>query len=160
MSALDAAERLKQDADALLDASRTVASDYAATGSAFRRLLVADLSLARDGLIRGLIFLLLCTLAAGTATLLLVAFLLMGLRGLGLSWPLTLLVPFLISVVIGWLGWVKAREALGLTELEATRRQLAAWFAPAQSEQANPAKDSGDTGQPESQADTSVANAP
>ena len=64
MSAVEAAERLKEDVGQLLDAGRVAAREYGAAGATFRKLFLADLSLARIALIRGLVFLLLCALMA------------------------------------------------------------------------------------------------
>ena len=52
---VDAAERLKRDVGALLEAGRTVAREYGAAGGSFRRLVLSDISLARVALIRGLV---------------------------------------------------------------------------------------------------------
>jgi len=132
MSALDAAERLKQDVGSLLDAGRTVAREYGSAGTAFRRLVLSDISLARVALIRGLVFLLVTTLAVGTAWVVVMTMLVIGLNQIGLSWLMSLLVPLLISLLLAWFGWIKARRALAFADLDATRRQLADWFPPTQ----------------------------
>jgi hypothetical protein len=132
MSALDAAERLKQDLGSLLEAARTVAREYASVGGSFRRLLLSDFSLARVALIRGLIFLLLCALTAGTAWVVAMVMLVVGMHQLGLAWLLSLLVPLVVSLGVARYAWFVARKALAFTDMDATRRQLAAWFPPTQ----------------------------
>lgn len=132
MSALDAAERLKQDVGSLLEAGRTVAREYGSVGGSFRRLVLSDLSLARVALIRGLVFLLLCALMVGTGWVVVMTMLVVGLHQVGLSWLMSLLVPLLISLAIARYAWSIARKALAFADLDATRRQLAAWFPPTQ----------------------------
>lgn len=132
MSALDAAERLKQDVGSLLEAGRTVAREYGSVGSSFRRLVLSDISLARVALIRGLVFLLVCALMGGTVWLVAMIMLVLGLHQLGLPWQLALLVPLLVSLGVARYCWGVARKALAFADLDATRRQLAAWFPPTQ----------------------------
>lgn len=132
MSALDAAERLKQDVGSLLDAGRTVAREYGSVGTSLRRLVLSDLSLARVALIRGLVFLLLCALMVGTAWVSAMVILVVGLHQLGLPWLASLLVPLLASLIVARYAWIVARKALAFADLDATRRQLSAWFTPTQ----------------------------
>ena len=132
MSAVEAAERLKQDVGSLLAAGRAVAREYGEVGGSFRRLVLSDISLARVALIRGLVFLLLCALMAGTGWLVSMIMLVIGLHQLGLGWLLALLAPLLISVGVARYTWGVARKALAFADLDATRRQLAAWFPPTQ----------------------------
>lgn len=130
MSAVEAAERLKEDVGQLLDAGRIAAREYGAAGVSFRKLLMADISLARSALIRGLVFLLLCALMAGTTWAAAMVILVVGLHELGAHWLLALLVPLAASAGVGWYAWVVARKALAFADLAATRRQLAGWFTP------------------------------
>ena len=132
MSAQDAAERLKQDVGSLLEAGRTVAREYGSAGSSFRQLVLSDISLARVALIRGLVFLLLCALTGGSAWVVAMTMLVIGLHQLGLSWLMSLLVPLLISLAVARYAWGVARKALAFADLDATRRQLASWFPPTQ----------------------------
>jgi hypothetical protein len=132
MAALDAAERLKEDVTELLDAGRTAAREYGAAGASLRRLFFTDLALARIALIRGLVFLLLCALMAGTAWVALMVGVVVGLWQLGLPWLVSLLVPLLASAGAAWYAWLVARKALAFADLDATRRQLAAWVTPTQ----------------------------
>jgi hypothetical protein len=130
MSAVEAAERLKDDVGQLLDAGRVAAREYGAAGASFRKLVLADVSLARVALIRGLVFLLLCALMVGTAWVAAMVMLVVGLWQLGLPWLAALLVPLAASAGVGWHAWTVARKALAFADLDATRRQLSAWFTP------------------------------
>ena len=132
MAALDAAERLKEDVSQLLDAGRTATREYGAAGASLRRLFFSDLALARIALIRGLVFLLLAALMAGTAWVALMVGVVVGLWQLGLPWLVSLLVPLLASLGVAWYAWVVARKALAFADLDATRRQLGAWITPTQ----------------------------
>ena len=132
MPALDAAERLKQDVSALLEAGRGVAREYATAGSSFRRLVLSDISLARVALIRGLVFLLLAALMLGTAWVAAMVMIVVALNQAGISLLLALFIPLVISLGVAWYGWHVARKALAFADLDATRRQLAIIFPPTQ----------------------------
>ena len=132
MSAADAVERLKRDARTVLDAGQAVVREYGGAGDAFRRLVLSDIALARVALIRGLVFLLLAMLMIGTAYAGLTIILVLGLEKLGVPILLALLVPVLISAGVARYAWHVARKALAFADLDATRRQLAAWFPPTQ----------------------------
>lgn len=132
MSALDAAGRLKADVASLLDSGRTVAREYGAAGTSFRQLVLSDFALARVALIRGLVFLLLCTLAAGTAWVVLMAILVVLMLQAGLSLLMALLLPLAVSLLVSRYAWTTARKALAFADLDATRRQMANWFPPTQ----------------------------
>jgi hypothetical protein len=131
-SGVDAAERLKRDVGSLLEAGRTVAREYGTVGGSFRKLLLSDISLARIAIVRGMVFLLLTTVMGGTAWAVGMAMLVVGLHQSGLSWLLALLVPLVLSSLIARYAWIAARKALAFADLDATRRQLAAWFTPTQ----------------------------
>ena len=130
--ALDAAERLKNELGSLLEAGREVAREYGAAGGSFRRLVLSDISLARVALIRGLVFLLLCMIMAGTAWAATMVLLVVALNQAGLSLIVSLLIPLLVSAGIGRYAWGVARKALAFADMDATRRQLAGWFPPTQ----------------------------
>jgi hypothetical protein len=132
MSALDAAERLKEDVSTLLDAGRTSAREYGAAGASFRKLVLSDIALARVALIRGLVFLLLATLMGGTAWVALMCLIVVGLNTLGMHLLWALLIPLAASAACAWHAWTIARRTLAFADLDATRRQLAAWFTPTQ----------------------------
>lgn len=125
---VDAAERLKRDVGALLEAGRAVARDYGAAGGSLRRLILADLALARVALIRGLVFLLLCVIMVGTAWVTAMVLLVVALNQSGLSLLWSLFIPLLASLAVAGVAWGVARKALALADMDATRRQLAAWF--------------------------------
>jgi hypothetical protein len=129
---VEAVDRLRQDAHALLDAGRTVVREYGGAGDAFRRLVLSDIALARVALIRGLVFLLLAMLMIGTAYAGLTVMLVLGLQLLGAPLILAILVPVVLSGAAAWWAWHRARMALAFTDMDATRRQLAAWFPPTQ----------------------------
>jgi hypothetical protein len=129
---IEAVDRLKRDAQGLLDAGRTVVREYGGAGDAFRRLVLSDIALARVALIRGLVFLMLCTLMAGTAYAGVTIMLVLGLQMLGVPLILAILVPVMISGAAAWWAWHTARKALAFTDMDATRRQLAVWFPPTQ----------------------------
>ncbi len=128
MSVFDAARRLKQELADLNESGRAAAREYGRAGGSMRRLLVADVMLARDAMIRGLVFLLLCALAAGTAWVVAMAMLVIGLIQLGLPLQIALLIPLLVSLGVAYFAWKGANYALSYSDLDATRRQLAAWF--------------------------------
>lgn len=132
MSALDAAERLKQDVSALLEAARGVAREYATAGSSLRRLVLSDISLARVALIRGLVFLLLGALTFGTAWVAAMVMIVIALNQTGIPLLLALFIPLVISLGVAWYAWHVARKALAFADLDATRRQLAVLFPPTQ----------------------------
>ena len=128
MSALDAAKRLKQELADLQESGRTAAREYGRASASLRRLLVADLMLARDALIRGLVFLLLCALLAGTAWVVAMVMLVLGLIQVGLPLQVALLIPLLVSLLIAYFAWRGATHALSYADLDATRQQLGSWF--------------------------------
>lgn len=128
MSVVDAAKRLKQELADLQESGRAAAREVGRASASLRRLLVADLMLARDAMIRGLVFLLLCALAAGTAWVVAMAMLVIGLIQLGLPRQVALLIPLLVSLTVAYFAWKGASYALSYSDLDATRRQLGAWF--------------------------------
>lgn len=128
MSVFDAAKRLKQELADLQESGRVAAREYGRASGSLRRLLVADMMLARDAMIRGLVFLLLCALAAGTAWAVAMAMLVIGMIQLGLPLQVALLIPLLVSLTVAFFAWKGASYALSYSDLDATRRQLGAWF--------------------------------
>jgi len=132
VSARAGPERLKEDVSTVLDAGRATAREYGAAGASFRKLLLSDIALARVALIRGLVFLLLCALMAGTAWVAAMMMLVVGLNSLGLPMLAALLVPLVASGGAAYYAWTVARKALAFADLDATRRQLSAWFTPTQ----------------------------
>ena len=132
MSALEAAERIKQDVESLLTTSRSLAGEYGRIGSSFRKLVLSDIALARVALIRGLVFLLLCALMVGTMWICAMVMLVIGLHQLGLPWVGAPMLPLLASAAVARYAWGVARKALAFADLDATRRQMADWFPPTQ----------------------------
>jgi len=128
VSVFDAVKRLKQELADLQESGRVAAREYGRASGSLRRLLVADLMLARDAMIRGLVFLLLCALAVGTAWVVAMAMLVIGLIQLGLPLQIALLIPLLVSLTVAFFAWKGASYALSYSDLDATRRQLGAWF--------------------------------
>ena len=116
------------DAQAVIDAAKAAATSYFGGFTTLRRLFAAEVSLARDALVRALIFLMVTTVMLGTAYLLLTALLVAGLRAAGAPWPLALGVPLLVSVAIAAFGILRARKVLHFADFEATRRQLKKGF--------------------------------
>lgn len=113
-----------EDAQAVLDAARAAAGSYFGGFTALRRLFAAEVSLARDALVRALIYLLVTTVMLGTAYLLLAGLAVAGLRAAGASWPLALGAPLLLSVAVAVYSLLRARAMLRNADFEATRRQL------------------------------------
>lgn len=116
------------DAKAVLEAAKAAATSYFGGFTTLRRLFAAEVSLARDALVRALIFLLVATVMLGTAYLMLTALVVAGLRAAGAPWPLALGVPLLVSVAVAAFGILRARRLLQFADFEATRRQLKKGF--------------------------------
>jgi hypothetical protein len=131
MSAADAAERLKEDVTNLLESGRTTAREYGAAGASLRRLFFTDLALARFALVRGLVLLLIAMVLGGTAWVAAMVMIVVGLWQLHLPWLVALLIPLAASAVAGYYAWKHAQRAFAFADMDATRRQLAAWFTPA-----------------------------
>lgn len=116
------------DAQAVLDAAKAAASSYFGGFTTLRRLFAAEVSLARDALVRALLYLMVTTVMLGTAYLLLTALVVAGLRASGAPWPLAIAVPLLVSVGIAVFALLRARKILQYADFEATRRQLKKGF--------------------------------
>jgi hypothetical protein len=56
--------------------------------------------------------------------------LVLGMNALGLPMLAALLLPLAASGGAAYYAWTVARKALAFADLDATRRQLAAWFTP------------------------------
>lgn len=118
------AGRITEDAKAIVDAARAVVRAYTTGFTTLRRLFAAEVSLARDAIVRALIFMMVATVLLGTAYLLLTALVVSGLRSAGAPWPLAIFIPLAISVVVSVFAILRARAMLKFTDFEATRRQL------------------------------------
>jgi hypothetical protein len=119
---------LTESAKSVFDAARNVAGAWGGTFSALRRLLVADLALAREALIRGLVLLFAAAILLGTAWALLTAFAVWALYKAGVGWGIALALPLLGSGILGAIAFWQAAKALELADLDASRRQLTLWF--------------------------------
>jgi len=110
------------------DAARNVAGAWGGTLGALRRLLVADVALARAAIIRGVILLLLSAILFGTAWVMLTALSVWGLHRTGAGWGIALIVPLIVSAILGGIAYRRATKVMRLADLEASRRQLTLWF--------------------------------
>jgi hypothetical protein len=119
---------LTESARSVYEAARNVAGAWGETFAALRRLLVADLALAREALIRGLVLLFLAAIMLGTAWALLTALAVWGLYRAGVGWGIALALPLLVSTVLGVIAFLQAAKALRLADMDASRRQLTLWF--------------------------------
>src|SRR5690349_22464363 len=109
---VEAVDRLKRDAEGLLDAGRTVVREYGGAGDAFRRLVLSDIALARVALIRGLVYLLLAMLMIGTTYAFVTILLVYALTEAGVPMWGALLVPIVVSAGVARYAWHVARKAL------------------------------------------------
>ncbi len=118
------AGRLTDDARAVMDAAQATARAYARRFDTLRTLFAAEVGLARDALVQGLVFLLLAMVMVATAYGLLTALLVAGIRTLGAPWPLAIFVPLVLSLGLAWLLVKRAQTVLKLADFEGTRRQI------------------------------------
>ncbi len=128
MAEPEQAPPLAESARSVYDAARNVAGAWGGTFAALRRLLVADLALARAALIHGLVLLFLATIMFGTTWALLTALAVWALYKAGVGWGLALAGPLLLSAALGVIAFLYASRALRLADLDASRRQLTLWF--------------------------------
>jgi hypothetical protein len=151
---------LTESARLVYAAARNVAGAWSGTFGALRRLLVADIALAREAVIRGVVLLCLAAVLFGTAWLLLATLAVWGLYEAGAGWGFALAVPLVVSAVLGGFAFWQAARTLRLADLDASRRQLTLWFGtPEEVTEANQAPPGTlDAGAPAP--DTQAANAP
>jgi hypothetical protein len=119
---------LTESARSVYEAARTVAGAWGGTFTALRRLLVADLALAREALVRGLVLLVVSGILFGMAWILLTALAVWGLYVAGLGLGIAIAIPLLLSAALGVVAFWYAAQALRLADLDASRRQLTLWF--------------------------------
>jgi MFS family permease len=119
---------LTESARSVYDAARVVAGAWSGSFVALRRLVVADLALARVALVRGLVLLFLAAIMFGTMWVLLTALAVWLLLKAGLGWGMALAVPLLVSAIVGVLAMLSAAKSLRLADLDASRRQLTLLF--------------------------------
>lgn len=96
------------------------------TAKTLRSLVAADVSLARSALGRTLAMSGVAIVCGASSWLFLMGTLVVFLNGAaGLSWPLALLIPALLSLLAALVATWKAVDYFGHTRMDATRRQLA-----------------------------------
>lgn len=96
------------------------------TARTLRSLVAADVSLARSALGRTLAMSGVAIVCGATSWLFLMGTLVVFLNGAaGLSWPMALLIPALLSLVATLVATGKAVDYFEHTRMDATRRQLA-----------------------------------
>jgi hypothetical protein len=119
---------LTESARAVFEAARTLASALGGNFAALRRLLAADLALARAALIQALVLLFAVAILFGTAWVLLTVLAVYGMHAAGLGWGLAIVGPMLVSVVLGVFAIRRAIRMLQIADLDASRRQWTLWF--------------------------------
>ncbi len=112
----------------MFDAARVVANSWGGSFVALRRLVVADVALARAGLTRWLMLMFLAAILFGTAWALLNVLAVWLLHSAGLGWSMALTLPVLADVLLGVPAVWYALRALKLADLDASRRQLTLLF--------------------------------
>lgn len=124
---------LTESARSVYEAARNVAGAWGGTFAALRRLLAADLALARGALVRGLVLLLIAAIMFGTMWALLTSFMVWLLFKLGLGIGIALGLPLLVSALIGAVAFLLAARALRMANMVASRREVLEWFDHARS---------------------------
>ncbi len=119
---------LTESARSLYDAARVVAGAWGGSFVALRRLVVADVALARAGLTRWLMMMFLAAILFGTAWALLNVLAVWLLHSAGLGWGIALTLPVLADVLLGMPAVWYGLRALKLADLDASRRQLTLLF--------------------------------
>ena len=114
----DALRELGEEGRAGLKAARDV-------GKALRILVAADISLARSAFGRTLALTGVAIAFGASAWLLLMAALIVGMQGAGLSWLVSLLIAAALSIAVTVGAGMAAMRYFEHTRLQATRRQLA-----------------------------------
>jgi uncharacterized membrane protein YqjE len=94
-------------------------------GRALRKLVAADLALARAALARALVWLTVAVAFGGSAWLLLMGAMIAVLQRLGWSWLASISATAAFSLVVTALGAWQALRYFEMSKLDATRRQLA-----------------------------------
>lgn len=114
----DAVRELGREARAGLKAARDV-------GKALRILVAADISLARSAFGRTLALTGVAIAFGASAWLLLMAALIVGMQGAGLSWLVSMLIAAALSIAVTIGAGMAAMRYFEHTRLQATRRQFA-----------------------------------
>jgi uncharacterized membrane protein YqjE len=119
---------LTESTRSVYDAARVVASAWGGSFVSLRRLIVADVALARAGLTRWLMLMFLAAILFGTAWVLLNALIVWILYNAGFGWGIALTIPLVIGAVLGVPAVWYALQALKVADLDASRRQLTLLF--------------------------------
>lgn len=119
---------LGESARTVYEAARNVAGAWGGNFAALRRLLLADIALAKTALVHGLVLLFAAAILFGTAWVLLTLLAVWGLHLAGAGWGWAIAVPMIVSVGLGAFAIWQAAKALQLADLDASRRQLTLWF--------------------------------
>jgi MFS family permease len=131
---------LTEAARSVYEAARTLAGACGGSFTALRRLVAADMALARQAMIQGLVLLLIAGIMAGTTWVLLIALLVWVMLKAGVGWGWAIALPLLVSVALGVFAFLQAAKALRLADMDASRRQLTLWFGtPDEAEEARQA---------------------
>lgn len=115
---------LSEDAQALIAAASAVLGTHVAHFKALKRLFLEEFALARDSIVYALVFLLLAMVLFATAYALLTAVVVFSLHWAGMPWLFALVIPAVISALLGWMGFTRARALFRYADFESTRRQL------------------------------------
>ncbi len=128
MSEPDQVPPLTEAAKSVYEAARNVAGAWGGNFAALRRLLVADVALARVAVIRGVVLLFAAAILFGTAWAMLTALVVWGIHATGAGWMVALAVPLVVSAILGAFAYRHAAKSLHYADLDASRRQLTMWF--------------------------------
>lgn len=115
---------LSESARSVFEAARAFAGSSAATTTTLRRLVLADLALARTAATQGAVLFALAALLAASAWALLTALAVWGLHAAGLNWGWSLAVPALVDLILASVASLRALKILRLADLQATRQQI------------------------------------
>jgi hypothetical protein len=117
---------LTESARAVFDGARGVAGAWGSHFKALRDLLLADIALAREALVRALLLLVLAAIVFGTCWALLTVLCVWLLHAAGLGWGLALALPLTVGLVVGAIALKYAIEAFKLAGLDTSREHLRA----------------------------------
>lgn len=116
---------LGEAARSVCDAARAFAGAGGSATTTLRRLLLADLALARTAATQGALLFVAAAVLAFTGWVLLTALAVWGLHAAGLGWGAALALPALADLLLtALLAW-RALAVLRLADLQTTRQQLA-----------------------------------
>lgn len=116
---------LGEAARSVYDAARAFAGVGGSAATTLRRLLLADLALARTAATQGALLFAAAAVLAFTGWVLLTALAVWGLHAAGLGWGTALALPALADLALAALLAWRALAVLRLADLQTTRQQLA-----------------------------------